>query len=232
MGLSMESSPESKILTDVDRRSMRFPVAGELRAVELLVSRDKQFDADLIDISAGGICISVAEVPEIEKGQDVFVINRYSVESCVVRWTEETEEGLKIGLQRCYAFPLAELPKKKKKLRTLKSSYCSNSTGTFVFILAVSLFGFAALILGLNLCGARDDLVEWLVMPSQVSTGTHSPVNSATVPDNRQAVKPQRNARTSQKSSRARPSFSSARENSVRREREKNRQFSPDDVFN
>lgn len=237
----MEASTESntqeqedvKSLNDVDRRSMRFPVADELRAVELLVSRDRKFDAEIIDISAGGICISVAEDPELEKEQDVFVINRYSVESCVVRWAEPAEEEgtFNVGLQRCHVFPLSQLPKKQKKLRAFKSSYSWNSVGTYVFIVLILFFGFSALIFGLNLCNSRERLVNWLAMPSRYSEGSSSSGASRFGSVDWSNGSKQSGTENSRSSSGQRSTYSPARENSVRIKRKKQHQFSPDDVM-
>jgi hypothetical protein len=146
-----------------ERQWMRFPVADEHRSVELIVDGKTKYDAVLVDLSSTGMCVELEESIPVTVGEDVFVDAGYCIHACVVRNHAVKEgSGYQLGLERVKTFPVSQLPKKRRAIRTFLVPATTNSITPVIFVTLISVFGFACLILGLNLNGSRVDLVEWM----------------------------------------------------------------------
>jgi hypothetical protein len=146
-----------------ERQWMRFPVADEHRSVELIIDAKTKYVASIVDLSSTGLCIKLEESVPVAVGEDVFVNAGYCVHACVVRNHAVNEgSGFQLGLERVRTFPVSELPKKRRAISTFLMPTTTNSVAPIIFVTLISLFGFAGLILGLNLNGSRADLIEWM----------------------------------------------------------------------
>jgi hypothetical protein len=118
-----------------ERQWMRFPVADEHRSVELIVDGKTKYDAVLVDLSSTGMCVELEESIPVTVGEDVFVDAGYCIHACVVRNHAVKEgSGYQLGLERVKTFPVSQLPKKRRAIRTFLVPATTNSITPVIFV--------------------------------------------------------------------------------------------------